>query len=33
MIKEFCDLIGQETILVNHLKVYAVHDKKHFFSH
>ena len=28
MIKESCNLIGQEHILVNHSKVYAVYDKK-----
>ena len=27
MIKQFCNLIGQEQILVNHLKVYVTHGK------
>ena len=31
MIKESCNLIAQETILVTHLEVYVVHEKI-FFS-
>ena len=31
MIKESCNLTGQEQILVNHLKVYVINDKKTFF--
>ena len=31
MIKESCNLIGQEHILVNHLRVYEVYDKKTLF--
>ena len=31
MIKESCNLTGQEQILVNHLKVYVINDKNTFF--
>ena len=31
MIKESCNLIGQENILVNHLKVYVI--KRHLKTH
>ena len=32
MIKESCNLIGQEHILVNHLKASVIHDKEMLFS-
>ena len=32
MIKESCNLIGQEHILVSRCKVYVIHDKKTLLS-
>ena len=32
MINESCNLIAQEHILVNHLKVFVIHAKRRFFT-
>ena len=32
MAKESSNLIGKDNILVNHLKIYIIHDKKKLFS-